>query len=452
MQEQLTQNKITQAVSVSVFGYLGLLALGFIMAPWKLPELGLLFSQVGIVLSFFFVYKYSINLKEKDIKTNIFLFQSFWVIFSYIFYISAYGTPLGYMAADAYVYNKYAIIAQDLNLSEFLEKLKVEKNFNYSDWGFFVFLKYIYILPGWDIFNMKIINILLNYGSVLIVYKISKWITTPFLSKNILILCGLSPITIYFSSTGLKEVLFLFIVVLAFYLVYKYVVYRKAVDLLAGAAIAILIIFFRPLVFMFFVSGWAVYFFFSSKGQNKIVYQILMSLFFVVMAIFIYRMLQDEIQYYLQLDTESLAGDRYNSDSIGTVESTQFSLINRIAGFFGPLPTILQLGGKDIEISQSMGVIFKAILSIFNIYCIIIVVFKRVKLLYPIAVFIFLNVLMMVFSSSSLDMRIHYPYYFLFIITSVLGLRQMVLDRRYWIAIWYYVGIIAAAFLWNQRG
>lgn len=446
----LLDRKINQIYFYTISIYLFVLFFCLLFFNWKLPIGSLVFLQLGLILSSFLLYRVCINADISTIKKIIFFYQGFWVIYSYFFYINVYGTPLGYMAADAYVYNQYAEIGQRMNIGEYIAYIELSKGFNYSDWGFFIFVKYVYALPGDGFLIMKIINIIFSYFTSILIYRISFWTTNQSVSKMVLILFGLNPIIIFFAASGLKEPTFLFVIIAAFYFVYKYLLTTKISNLLLGAFFALLMIFFRPLLFIFFISGWVLYFFFSSKGQNKFIYQVLVVVFFLIVALIIYRMLQDEIQYYLNLDIEAMGQERLES-ATGAIEGTQFSLVNRFIGFFGPFPTILQLGGKDIEILQSVGILFKAALSVFNLYFFYWVIVSRNKLFYPVAVFIFLTILMMVFTSSSFDMRFHYTYMPLFILASVIGADQMIRAKRAWLASAYWVGLFLVILIWNQR-
>ncbi len=236
----------------------------------------------------------------------------------------------------------------------------------------------------------------------------------------------------------------------AFYWFYKFIVYKSLRYLTISILISILIIFFRPLVFLCFLGSIVVHFYVNYRSKYPILYNIIMLIILILLAYFVYNMLQDEIDNYLTINIE--AGDEEKLQSTSTeIEIGTFKIINIFVGLFGPFPTYMQLGGKDIEIIQSPGIYLKSFLSIFFcFFCSFIVLKKHFKYL-PLVAFCFFNIIVLIVSSFTFDIRFHYPYLPMFIFSAIVGIDLIERKHLWWLINTYFAVLIIVIFIWNRR-
>ncbi len=141
--------------------YILLLLFSSILNLQKMPPLELYSLENILMIGFILMVWGCLNVNISRVKTYVFLYQLIISLSLYVFYNLYYGTGLGYNPADTYTYNKLATLGSQMNLSDYLVMLE-NRGYAYSDWGFMVFGKYVYSLPGNGLFNMKIINLLFH--------------------------------------------------------------------------------------------------------------------------------------------------------------------------------------------------------------------------------------------------------------------------------------------------
>lgn len=429
--------------------YVVLLLINIISNASKVPSLPLFSFEILLMIGFLAMMWGCLNTNISKSKTYVFIYQLVAVMALYVFYNVYYGTGMGYNPADAYTYNKYASWGSKMNLSSFLFILK-NLGFSYSDWGFFIIGKYVYSLPGDGLFNMKIVNIIFHYFTAIGLYKTALLITNKEVSKYIFIFYGLNPLSTYFCSSGLKEITFAFFVVWSFYWLYKYILSNNYKHLVISFLISSLIIFFRPLVFLCFFGSIVMYFFVNYKGKHRVAYNIVTLLILGLLAYYMRIVLQDEIDGYMNANIALADEEKLQSTSTG-IEIGTFKLVNIFVGFFGPFPTYMQLGGKDIEMIQSVGVYLKCFLSVFCLFFCSFIILKRHIKYIPIVTFYIFYTIVLIVSSFSFDIRFHYPYLALFSLGAIIGMDLINRQRLWWIANTYFAVLMVALFVWNRR-
>ncbi len=151
----------------------------------------------------------------------------FHLIFSFLLFLDfkyIVGDRLGYNAIDSLLYSE---IAQGTCNLSFERSIYVLDNYldSLSDYGFPIFLRYIYMIAG----NAELGHILLIFSNCFfqtatccLTGKIAHEICTDLDSNKVIVLLwGINPCSIYLNASGLKEPIFSFLCMAIMYGIYK---------------------------------------------------------------------------------------------------------------------------------------------------------------------------------------------------------------------------------------
>ncbi|CAH6784685.1 conserved membrane hypothetical protein [Vibrio chagasii] len=341
-----------------------------------------------------------------DIKVafiQIFLYQFTLTLLLFTYY-SNIGYPLGIGLADAIFYDTMAKEAALLSATDSVVNLL--STHDIGDLGFTQFTRLIYILPGEPLFNMKVSNVLLFLMSGVLFYRTALRIGFDYEKAKITtIFFCLNPASIYFNSTGLKEPLFQFVVMLSIFLCYR-LVSKQTVSCFILALVAVLLTaLFRVPYPAFFLFAFSLYYYCYAKGKYKTVAKIFIILLFPFLFAMLWSLIQSTMQEWLSLDLGKLQAHRLGRESVGNVE---FILLG-IVGLIGPVPTF------NYDLSHSSGLLLtlpnyiKMCLSGYFVISIYEVIKLRLVEWYPLVMIFFINLLMLVMSASTFDIRYIYP-------------------------------------------
>lgn len=399
------------------------LVLSFVFSNEYFSVFGLV--HYALLFSFILFFLWSRKLPVRQVYFLILIYQVFLVIGLFSFYTSYYENPLGFEPTDEIFYNQ---IGNDLKNKGFLSSIDyLGKYVDVADYGFPIVLNYIYALGGNEILLVKFFNIGFHLLSCFIVFRLSSILfIKKEISKLLLILYGLNPITVYFNASGRKEPLFILIVILAFYYVYKMLLQRKMKFYVLAFLFTLATGLFRSIFPVFIILSFGIYALLKLKGKYK---NVIRFFYLIVGAILLCSALwltKEDLLDHLSLDMRALASHR-----LGKIPSylDYFALI--VSGLIGPLPSFEYTAGNDSALLQTVANYIKVMLSFFFLIGTVEIIRGKESIYYPILVFISLNVVMLVVTAATFDHRFLFPFIPIYFIIVAEGFDKVKNNEKY---------------------
>ncbi|WP_318461171.1 hypothetical protein [Photobacterium leiognathi] len=356
----------------------------------------------GLVLYFLVIYLCLISdIKVAFLQIALYQVSLTLLLFTYYSYI---GSPLGIGLADAMFYDKLALEASQLDTYDSIVNLL--SSHDIGDLGFTQFTRVVYMLPGYSVLNMKIINVVLNLSSGLLLYKTAILIGFEReKAKIIIIFFCLNPASLYFNSSGLKEPLFQFVVMVSLFLCYKIAVARTIFYFVITFISVLCTAFFRVPYPIFFLLSFCVYYYYSARGKYKKIAKIVVILLLPLLFSVLWLLIESTMQQWLSLDLGKLQAHRLGRESVGDFEY----ILLAVVGLIGPIPSF----NYDLKHSTSLLLTLpnyvKMCLSGYFLISIYEVIKYKIFEWYPLIIIFFINFLMLVMSASTFDIRYIYP-------------------------------------------
>lgn len=370
-----------------------------------------------LVLLTFFVGFFLLcrKMKTKQLFVLIGIYQLILVLTLFFYYVYGIGNPLGYHPTDAVWYNH---MGQQLQHKGFVSSISfILSSHDIGDIGFPMLLKYIYVLPGYDILNMKLFNIAFHLLTCYFLYKIAKLLKLNKKSiKYALILYGLNPISIYFSASGRKEPFFVLVVTLCFYLLYKAIVKKKLKYFILGFLALLATGLFRvpyPILILF---SFGLYYFMSVKGRHKTIIRLGLIFSILILFLFVFLLVGDALSKQIAVNRGLAVKQR-----LGTTPGVSEYGILFISGLIGPFPTFHYEAGKIRYLLKTAGIFVKIFFSYFFIIGVYEIIKNKLQKYYPLLVLIVLNIMIFTFTGATLDYRYHFPVMSLYFIVIGIG-------------------------------
>lgn len=244
------------------------------------------------------------------------------------------------------------------------------------------------------------------------------------------------------AGVGLKENFFLFIIISAFYYMFRYKETKYRKYLLFTVIFCLLTIFFRLATFAMMIISFFICMIGTEKNGKGLMR--LMILGAVGGALSLSILLS--ILFGRNLDVFlSIAANRTGqvSEGVGSIGSW---VIGFLAVFLGPFPNFSKL--SEYAIVHSSGVLMKGVLGFPILMGMIYYSRKLITKYYPLLVYFLMNTLMVVLVGASLDMRFQIPFFPLALPYAARYLQ----DRKLKLYFLYYIAILfILIFFYNRR-
>ena len=404
------------------------------------------FIHIVLLTAFLGAFYICLNSTKEASLVIIFFYQFVLTLGLYFFYMFYYNDPFGPNPTDEIWYHSTALLSQSMTLPDMIRY--VISVHGEGDIGFSFVLKYIYLLPGDDIFNMKVINVGFHMGATLLLYKVSQGLRMRTqTSKLLLIIFGLNPIAVYFNASGRKETVFIFVMVVALYFIYK-AIRKHEIKYYVFAFVAILVtgLFRIPFPMMLLFSLF-VYVFLAAGGKYKTVMRLALFLAVPILMGLIYFVFQEEINSIFSLNLAALAASRLGGE--GSPSMVQYVIL-LISGVIGPIPSFNYATTLDSQMLQTVGNYVKIMLSGFFVLGVIRILKEKKKEYYPLIIFVGCNIIMITVVAATLDHRYHYPALPFYFIVMALGFEYKIKLKK--IKYWLYLGFVLLLILgYNLR-
>ena len=419
---------------IYIYNFFVLISFGFIVLNQNNnPKQG--YGKVKLLLIIFIyssILVFINNLISYSYRENFFVFSEF----------------------DAGTYNALAIAFN--NKLSFIDGIKylLEKH-SYDDLGAVVVISSLY--------NISESNIIVNIFYVFVglitasgIFNIAKNFLTPKNTYLCTLVYSISSYTIWFHSSGLKESFLVMLVVFAFSFYYNYWKNRNPIQLIYCAAMLVSIVFFRPAISYLIIAS----IFLSLLLVSKFNFFSLVNILVIAIVLFFFYtgIMEQANKFTSNADMTALIEAKESENMIkGSVNFTYF--VNILSSFLGPFPSFIP-NNKTLLSFFSAGLLYKVLLSIPFLVGIYLVIIKKVKILFPILLFLLLEIFSLVLILEALELRkslSHFPFVFLIIFwfidqfenKSVLNLNQkQVITKMTYLSSFILLGIVV---YWNFR-
>ncbi len=352
---------------------------------------------------------------------------------------------------DAALYHDVAIQINKMNhMPKYIFLLKNE--FAYSDMGMPLLLSLIYKFVESNLM-LNFFYIIIGIYTALLIYNISLF----YMSKRYSFICSLSyslsSYTLFYLSSGLKEPVLIFLVYLSIYIYLKKIYFKNKIFLHNLILLLIplgLIFFFRPVIIAFLLISFMASYFFKLKSKG---YKVFFSIVILLLVSQLYPVLNQERDSFLYGGSLATLIDynlRFSGLIKGSVGFTYFT--NVVSSLFGPFPNF---DSENIRLSIfASSLVFKSFLSIFFLLSTITIIRNKIIKLYPLLIFIFLEIISLVLIMEGLELRKSLPHIPVFYILSFWYLYKLDMEefkKKKYIINLYFILIVVAMITWNFR-
>lgn len=339
---------------------------------------------------------------RKRLGLTVFFYSLFFVIVNKL--ISFYYTDnfFVFSEADAITYHQESIEMASKSFSEGINL--ISERYEFEDLGAFIVISSFYRIIESNLI-INVFYIITGVITSLSIFRICK----NFISIKYSFLCSLtyctSSFVIWFHSSGLKESVFVMIIILFYDHYYIFVRTRKLKYLLFSICFLLSILLFRPAILFFCVFSIVMATLLTLKGK---VYSFLLLIAGITLVFFLYSYISLVSERYLLGGTEEMLAIKEASGMVkqGSVQFTY--MVNILASALGPLPTVLT--AKPVLSFFSIGLIYRVFLSTAFWLGVFYAVKNKAVLMYPLLLFIFMEMITLTFILEGLELRKSLPH------------------------------------------
>lgn len=394
-------------IIIYTISYIIIAFLLYLISSSTIPPFALIFLQLSLLISFSYFLWQGLRFTIGAVIGGILLYQLFFTLSLHYYFVDVEQLPFGYNPVDAITYLNITKFSMNHSFQEFLDYMEW-KDFELSDYGFPLILRFVYGVLG-NVEAGIVVMCIINCFSITLgawgVYKLALFFLDKGQAKVVALFWGLNSCSIWSNVCGLKESIFTTILIFTMYLMYKYWREKKMYVLLLWIFFLFLTALFRYYLTLFFIILFVCRPLYVSRLDRFIPLFIVLLTFFAAFTSYI-------ISTQIPILTEILLNQTEKVTGLPMI------LGNMIVGFIGPLPNFLQHDNLE-ALTYSP---FSAFMVFFSIYALLgswYILKNRVIKLYPLLLFVFFNILLVISSIHSFDYRFSYtmvPFYFILIV------------------------------------
>ena len=308
-----------------------------------------------------------------------------------------------------------------------------------SDWGGLIFTAFGYILGGEEYgpFILVLLKILLYSWACILLYKLfdtiyenKEWL------KIILGLVAFNSYVPYFATAGLKELVFVFVVVLAVYYLYKVLQVPTLINFLLFAIFTITTFFFRAMFPIFFVFAFMACKYFAFLLKPKII--MIAVAFGFVLVLFFSVLLQE----YLPMAAGGIK-DRLSLEKTNQM----FKYLNVINAFVSPYPAVNSTN-QVVNLTTFQYGVMNSSFAIWGILGLYHCIKEKLSDLFPAMIILLMNSFMLIIYGFAMNAR--YTYVTIFCLYAFVPL-GLVYYFKWKYMIPYLLFILSLSFVYNMR-
>lgn len=308
-----------------------------------------------------------------------------------------------------------------------------------SDWGGIVLSAFGYILGGKEYgpLCLVLLKILLYAWACVVIYKLLDTIyENKEWNKIILGLVAFNSYVPYFATSGLKELVFAFVVVLAVYYLYKELQVPSLLNFLLFAVFTISTSFFRAMFPIFFVFAFLVCKYFAFLLKPKI---IMIAIAFGFVSVLFFSVL---LQEYLPIAAGGIQ-DRLSMEKTNHL----FKYLNIINAFVSPYPAINSTN-QIVNLTTFQYGVMNSSFAIWGILGLYHCIKEKLSDLFPAMIILLMNSFMLIIFGFAMNARYTYVTIFCLYAFVPLGLAYY-FKWKYMIP--YLLFILSLSFVYNMR-
>lgn len=413
----LSVSTITISTLVNyVVSYVAFALLLYGIFPMAIPNFAYIVVQFVLLLfSSLFICK-GIHL---TVRLNIFSLLFYQIVLTlslHLYFVYVECLPFGFNPVDAITYLDITKFSMKCSFSEYLDYMKWN-NCELSDYGFPTILRFVYRLAGGVDAGITAMCIVNSFSIVLGawgIYKLSLFFVEHHWAKVVALFWGVNSCSIWSNVCGMKESIFTTILIFTMYYMYGFWVKKKMRFFWCFVLFLVLTIFFRFYLSLFFVLLFVFKFFYSGCLSRFVPFFMLL---LTILAAF--------TTYFISTNLPIIDMILLNQEEKAT--GLSMILANMLVGFIGPLPNYFEHDNPE----ALMYAPFSAFMVFFGIYAILgawFILKERVLKLYPLLLFVFLNILLVISTIHSFDYRFSYtmvPFYFILVVYGMINGRKL---------------------------
>ncbi|MBR3101750.1 MAG: hypothetical protein IKH19_08360 [Muribaculaceae bacterium] len=373
--------------------------------------------QCRIFLSFSYIFMIMMSFTTVKAR-NLFLFNAVMFLLLVLYMKMTYYTEgvKEYGAAkDSYRYLSQTVQYGHLPLKKFLIQLR-HLDYTRSDYGYFFLTYLVYnIYPDkmFVVYGMIFVNTLCVFASSFGLYRLQKFFSPSETSaKLVAILWTASPFLVMTVANGLKEVVFVTIIIHAFRSLYVFGHKRNMLHGIIAFFWIYLCLYFRAAVFYIFLLSALTIIFVDNKNKKLFLYLI------VLAALLSGTLVPIIIEKVFGTSFENIMNTTdYRLNHADTSNKLYTMVLPLLSAIVGPFPNFDRQGSYSFM--HSLAIYMKTVCGFFYIHGVFKIFYGMLKEYYPLLVYILCSILMTVTAGVSLDIRFHatfLPFVFLIII------------------------------------
>lgn len=349
--------------------------------------------------------------------SSIFLFHVFFALLSQYVNYSVYNDEYGYNPVDAQLYRDIIATYGTNSIAGMLIGLMLE-GYLFDDFGYPIITWLVNSISGENfVLILLLVNALVVTSSSCYLYKLSSLFVCDKNAKFVAFLWGTMPFAIYVTSNGLKENFFLFFVLLALWYLYKCVHKITLYNLLLFFLSCGVVFLFRLVLGYALLMAYFIYVLFSIKfvRVNFKFVLILGTLSLLLISKTVSSLIIEQRGH--DIDTMSDSVSNKISESGGTTAM----FINYMSALTGPFPNFVsnELEKRTYVTRYSFSALLKVVVSFYFIYSFLLILKRKLIVMFPLLVFWGINTVMLVFTFRTLDVRFQWPTFPIVFILSI---------------------------------
>ena len=333
------------------------------------------------------------------------------------------GDTFMFSKADAMFYYNNAI--KSANMGFLANAKRIIKTFEFDDCGSLIFDSFImYLIPNKLFLNA--IYMLSGALSSVMLFRIGEHFMPRVYAFLAAMTYGTSSYLIFFHCTFLKESIFVFIVVSAFYFLYKAIANDSPLSIIGSGIFICLLMFFRPAVAAMIIASIMAYY--AIKKRNHAISVFLYIGIVGVVLVMMKAMMTTVDRYTAGGDMDALM-----ENSVKANYSTGFnSFVGFFSAFFGPFPSLFpRIEGRPITINfYGAGLTYRTFLILPFWIGVFYAIKQRAILMVPLTVFVLFEMLVSGYVMASMELRKVMPHMPFIYTLSYYGLSQVYANRQ----------------------
>jgi len=282
----------------------------------------------------------------------------------------------------------------------------------YEDLGAVLIISTLYRIVASNLivnFFYLVISVITGLG----LFKIGRYLMPKRYAYISALTFSISSYFIWFNSSGLKESAMIYLVTYSFLNYYNFSKTGSYKYIFYLLIFLVSLLLFRPVIAFFILGSILISTLLKRKGLSEKIFALILGIGLiygsnVVSGIYLKYMTEGGV-------SQMIAGRELEGMVKGSIEFTY--MVNVLAGFIGPFPTILPNTRPDLSL-YTPGLIFKIIISVPFLLGVFYILKRRIYVYFPIILFVAFESISLIFILESLELRKALPHFpFIYIVS-----------------------------------